>query len=139
MAIEKTFILVKPDGVKKNLVGNILARFEAKGLKIVALKMIVAPKEGAETHYAEHKEKPVFGELVDFITSSPLVAAVIEGENAIKAVRQLNGATNPLEAVPGSIRGDYALTIGENIVHGSDSPEAAAREIANWFKPEEIC
>ena len=139
MAIEKTFILVKPDGVKKNLVGNILARFEAKGLKIVGLKMIVAPKEVAETHYAEHKEKPFFGELVDFITSSPLVAAVIEGENAIKAVRQLNGATNPLEAVPGSIRGDYALTIGENIVHGSDSPEAAAREIANWFKPEEIC
>ena len=139
MAIEKTFILVKPDGVKKNLVGNILARFEAKGLKIVALKMIVASKEVAETHYAEHKEKPFFGELVDFITSSPLVAAVIEGENAIKAVRQLNGATNPLEAVPGSIRGDYALTIGENIVHGSDSPEAAAREIANWFKPEEIC
>ena len=139
MAIEKTFILVKPDGVKKNLVGNILARFEAKGLKIVALKMIVAPKEVAATHYAEHKEKPFFGELVDFITSSPLVAAVIEGENAIKAVRQLNGATNPLEAVPGSIRGDYALTIGENIVHGSDSPEAAAREIANWFKPEEIC
>ena len=139
MAIEKTFILVKPDGVKKNLVGNILARFEAKGLKIVALKMIVAPKEVAEPHYAEHKEKPFFGELVDFITSSPLVAAVIEGENAIKAVRQLNGATNPLEAVPGSIRGDYALTIGENIVHGSDSPEAAAREIANWFKPEEIC
>ena len=139
MAIEKTFILVKPDGVKKNLVGNILARFEAKGLKIVALKMIVAPKEVAENHYAEHKEKPFFGELVDFITSSPLVAAVIEGENAIKAVRQLNGATNPLEAVPGSIRGDYALTIGENIVHGSDSPEAAAREIANWFKPEEIC
>ena len=139
MAIEKTFILVKPDGVKKNLVGNILARFEAKGLKIVALKMIVAPTEVAETHYAEHKENPFFGELVDFITSSPLVAAVIEGENAIKAVRQLNGATNPLEAVPGSIRGDYALTIGENIVHGSDSPEAAAREIANWFKPEEIC
>ena len=139
MAIEKTFILVKPDGVKKNLVGNILARFEAKGLKIVALKMIVAPKEVAATHYAELKENPFFGELVDFITSSPLVAAVIEGENAIKAVRQLNGATNPLEAVPGSIRGDYALTIGENIVHGSDSPEAAAREIANWFKPEEIC
>ena len=139
MAIEKTFILVKPDGVKKNLVGNILARFEAKGLKIVALKMIVAPKAVAETHSAEHKEKPFFGELVDFITSSPLVAAVIAGENAIKAVRQLNGATNPLEAVPGSIRGDYALTIGENIVHGSDSPEAAAREIANWFKPEEIC
>ena len=139
MAIEKTFILVKPDGVKKNLVGNILARFEAKGLKIVALKMIVAPKEVAETHYVEHKEKPFFGELVDFITSSPLVAAVIEGENAIKAVRQLNGATNPLEAVPGSIRGDYALSIGENIVHGSDSPEAAAREIANWFKAEEIC
>ena len=139
MAIEKTFILVKPDGVKKNLIGNILSRFEAKGLKIVALKMIVAPKEVAEVHYAEHKEKPFFGELVDFITSSPLVAAVIEGENAIKAVRQLNGATNPLEAVPGSIRGDYALSIGENIVHGSDSPEAAAREIANWFKAEEIC
>lgn len=139
MAIERTFILVKPDGVKKNLIGNILGRFEAKGLKIVALKLINAPKEVAEVHYAEHKEKPFFGELVDFITSSPLVAAVIEGENAIKAVRQLNGATNPLEAVPGSIRGDYALTIGENIVHGSDSPEAAAREIANWFKAEEIC
>ena len=139
MAIERTFILVKPDGVKKNLIGNILSRFEAKGLKIVALKMIVASKEVAEEHYAEHKAKKFFGELVDFITSAPLVAAVIEGENAVKAVRQLNGATNPLEAVPGSIRGDYGLDIGENIVHGSDSPESAAREIANWFKPEEIC
>ena len=119
MAIEKTFILVKPDAVKKNLVRNILARFEAKGLKIVALKMIVAPKEVAETHYAEHKEKPFFGELVDFITSSPLVAAVIEGENAIKAVRQLNGATNPLEAVPGCrSRERYFRRWSEHSRHG---------------------
>ena len=129
--MEQTLVLVKPDGVKKNLIGDIIARFEHKGLQVAALKL-------AKFHYAEHEGKPFFGELVDFITSAPLVCAVIRGENAIKAVRQLNGATNPIEAVPGSIRGDFALSIGENIVHGSDSPEAAEREINNFFAPEEI-
>jgi len=136
--MEKTLLLIKPDGVKIHAIGEILSRFERKGLTIAALKLINATKAQAEFHYAEHKGKPFFGELVDFITGSPLVAAVIAGDNAIKAVRQLNGATNPLEAVPGSIRGDYGLSIGENIVHGSDSPEAAEREINNFFKKEEI-
>ena len=129
--MEQTLVLVKPDGVKKNLIGDIIARFEHKGL-------VKVTEAQAKFHYAEHEGKPFFGELVDFITSAPLVCAVIRGENAIKAVRQLNGATNPIEAVPGSIRGDFALSIGENIVHGSDSPEAAEREINNFFAPEEI-
>lgn len=137
--IQKTLVLVKPDGVKKHICGEVISRFERKGLSIHAIKMINVPVELAEEHYAEHKGKGFFKALIDFITSGPVLAMVIEGENAVAAVRQINGATNPLEAVPGSIRGDYALTIGENIVHGSDSPEAAAREIANWFKPEEIC
>lgn len=138
MAIEQTLILVKPDGVQKNLIGDILARFEHRGLKIAALKLVKVTEAQAKFHYAEHEGKPFFGELVDFITGAPLVAAVVRGENAIKACRALNGATNPLEAVPGSIRGDYALSVGENIVHGSDSPKAAEREINNFFKPEEI-
>ena len=136
--IEKTLVLVKPDGVKKHICGEVISRFERKGLSIHAIKMINVPVELAEEHYAEHKGKGFFKALIDFITSAPLVCAVIRGENAIKAVRQLNGATNPIEAVPGSIRGDFALSIGENIVHGSDSPEAAEREINNFFTPEEI-
>ena len=136
--MEQTLVLVKPDGVKKNLIGDIIARFEHKGLQVAALKLVKVTEAQAKFHYAEHEGKPFFGELVDFITSGPVAAMVISGENAIKAVRGLMGATNPLESVPGSIRGDFALSIGENIVHGSDSEESAAREINNFFKPEEI-
>jgi nucleoside-diphosphate kinase len=131
--MEKTLILVKPDAFARGLTGEILARFERKGLRIVALKHLTASREIAEQHYAEHSEKPFFGELVDFITSGPLVAAVLEGHEAIKAARQLIGATNPLEAAPGSIRGDFALEVGQNMVHGSDSPESAEREAGIWF------
>jgi nucleoside-diphosphate kinase len=133
MATERTLILVKPDAFARGLTGEILARFERKGLKLVALKLLTTPRETAETHYAEHQERPFFGELVDFITGGPLVAAILEGESAIKAARQLIGATNPLEAATGSIRGDFATLVGENMVHGSDSPESAEREIGIWF------
>jgi nucleoside-diphosphate kinase len=131
--MERTLILVKPDAFSRSLTGEILARFERKGLKIVALKLLTAPRDIAETHYAEHSERPFFGELVDFITGGPLVALILEGESAIKAARQLIGATNPLEAATGSIRGDYAIEVGQNMVHGSDSPESAQREIGIWF------
>ena len=127
--IQKTLVLVKPDGVKKHICGEVISRFERKGLSIHAIKMINVPVELAEEHYAEHKGKT----LIDFITSGPVLAMVIEGENAVAAVRQINGATNPLEAVPGSIRGDFATSIDENVVHASDAPETAAREIALWF------
>jgi nucleoside-diphosphate kinase len=133
MASERTLILVKPDAFARGLTGEILARFERKGLTITQLKHQVTPREVAEEHYAEHKDKPFFGELVDFITGGPLVALVLEGEEAIKAARQLIGATNPLEATPGTIRGDFAIEVGTNMVHGSDSPESADREIALWF------
>ena len=138
MSMEKTLVLVKPDGVRKNLIGEIISRFEKRGLRVAALKMMHMDEALAKKHYAEHDGKPFFGELVEFITSGPVAAMVISGENAIKAVRGQMGATNPLDSVPGSIRGDYALTIGENIVHGSDSEESAAREIKNFFKAEEI-
>ncbi|UTI62371.1 nucleoside-diphosphate kinase [Paraconexibacter antarcticus] len=131
--MEQTLILVKPDAFARGLTGEILSRFERKGLKITALKLIHTPRETAETHYAEHAERPFFGELVDFIVSGPLVALILEGQDAIKAARQLIGATNPLEAATGSIRGDFAIEIGTNMVHGSDSPESAAREIGVWF------
>jgi nucleoside-diphosphate kinase len=131
--MEKTLVLVKPDGVKKHICGEIIARFERKGLAIHAIKMIQVPEELAKKHYAEHEGKGFFKDLIDFITSGPVLAMVIEGENAVKAVRQINGATNPLEAVPGSIRGDFATSIDENVVHASDAPETAAREIALWF------
>jgi nucleoside-diphosphate kinase len=126
-------ILVKPDAFARNLTGEIVARFERKGLKIAALKLVTTPRETAETHYDEHRERPFFGELVDFITSAPLVALILEGQDAITAARQLIGATNPLEAAPGSIRGDFAIEVGQNMVHGSDSPESAEREIGIWF------
>jgi nucleoside-diphosphate kinase len=130
----RTLILVKPDAFGKNLTGEILARFERKGLRIVALERQTLSRETAEEHYAEHKERPFFGELVSFITSGPLVAAVLEGdENTVKAARQVIGATNPIEAAPGTIRGDFALSIGENLVHGSDSDESAAREAKIFF------
>ncbi len=131
---ERTLILIKPDGVRRGLVGEVVSRIERKGLKLVAMDLRVADKATAEEHYAEHKERPFYGELVDFITSAPLVAGVVEGPNAIAAWRQLAGGTNPVEAAtPGSIRGDFALEVSENIVHGSDSPESAEREIGIWF------
>lgn len=136
--MEKTLLLIKPDGVEKNLVGEILARFERKGLKIAAMKLMRVSRKQAEFHYDDLKKKPFFEELLQYMTRSPIVAAVIAGEDAVAAVRQLNGATNPLEANPGSIRGDYGIYIGENIVHGSDSLQAAEREIANFFTKEEI-
>jgi nucleoside-diphosphate kinase len=131
--VSRTLILVKPDAFARGLTGEILARFERKGLKIAALKLVQTPRETAETHYAEHVERPFFGELVDFITSAPLVAAVLEGDDVVKASRQLIGATNPLEANTGSIRGDFAIEVGQNLVHGSDSDESAEREIGIWF------
>jgi nucleoside-diphosphate kinase len=131
--MEKTLILVKPDAFARGLTGEIIARFERKGLRIVALKHMTATREIAETHYAEHAERPFFGELVDFITSAPLVAMVLEGDDAVVAARQLIGATNPLEANTGSIRGDFATQVGQNMVHGSDSGESSARETGIWF------
>jgi nucleoside-diphosphate kinase len=131
--VERTLILVKPDAFERGLTGEILARFERKGLKIVAMKHMTTPRDTAETHYAEHKERPFFGELVEFITGGPLVALVLEGHEAVTAARQVIGATNPLEAAPGSIRGDYGLEVQTNLVHGSDSPESAARETGLFF------
>jgi nucleoside-diphosphate kinase len=131
--MEQTLILVKPDAFARGLTGEIVARFERKGLKIVALKLMTTPRDLAEIHYEEHQERPFFGELVDFITSAPLVAMVLEGDQAVTAARQLIGATNPLEANTGSMRGDFAIAVGQNMVHGSDSPESAQREVGIWF------
>ena len=135
--MSQTLILVKPDAFERSLTGEVLARFERKGLKLRALKMLTATEEIANEHYAEHTEKPFFGELVSFITGGPLVAAVLEGPNAIEAARQVIGSTNPVEAAPGSIRADFALEVTFNMVHGSDSEESAEREIAIWF-PEGV-
>jgi nucleoside-diphosphate kinase len=135
---ERTLVLIKPDGVQRLLTGRILARYEDRGLKLVALKLVHVSADLAERHYAVHREKPFFRGLVDFITSGPLVAAVLEGPNAIAVVRAMNGATRPHEAVPGSIRGDFALETAQNLVHASDSPETAATEIALWFDPSEV-
>ena len=129
----RTLILVKPDAFARGLTGEIIARFERKGLQIVALRAMAVSRELAERHYAEHAERPFFGELVDFITSGPIVAAVLEGTDAVTAARQVIGATNPLEAATGSIRGDFAVQVGQNLVHGSDSEESAARESALFF------
>jgi nucleoside-diphosphate kinase len=131
--MDRTLILVKPDAFARGLTGEIIARFERKGLKIVALRHMTVARELAEDHYAEHSERPFFGELVDFITSGPIAALVLEGPSAVSAARQLIGATDPLEAAPGSIRGDFAIEMGANMVHGSDSPESAAREISLFF------
>jgi nucleoside-diphosphate kinase len=133
--MERTLILVKPDAFARGLSGEIIARFERKGLALVALRHMTVDRELAERHYAEHAERPFFGELVEFITSGPIVAMVLEGPNAVKAARQTIGATDPLEAATGSIRGDFATEMGANMVHGSDSPESAARE-AGLFFPE---
>jgi nucleoside-diphosphate kinase len=131
--MERTLILVKPDAFARSLTGEIIARFERKGLRLAALRQLTMERELAERHYAEHEGKPFYGELVDFITSGPLVAMVLEGESAVAAARQVIGATNPVEAAPGSIRGDFAISVGQNMVHGSDSPESAAREVGLFF------
>ncbi|RLE28979.1 nucleoside-diphosphate kinase [Candidatus Acetothermia bacterium] len=136
--MERTLVLLKPDAVQRRLVGRIISRFEDKGLKIVGMKLMKVTQELAERHYAEHREKPFFGELVSFITSSPIVAMVVEGPGAIDEVRRLMGKTNPREAAPGTIRGDWGLSITMNLVHGSDSPASAAREIPIFFTDEEI-
>jgi len=131
--VDRTLILVKPDAFERQLTGEVIARFERKGLTIAALKRMEVSRETAEQHYAEHSEKPFFGELVDFITGGPLVAIVLEGHEAVAAARQLIGATNPVEAAPGSIRGDLGLEVQTNLVHGSDSAESAGREVALFF------
>lgn len=136
--MEKTFIAIKPDGVQRGLVGEIISRFEQKGFTLVGLKLLNVSKELAESHYGVHKEKPFFAGLVEFITSGPVVAMVWEGDGVIASARKLIGATNPLNAEPGTIRGDFGANIGRNIIHGSDAPETAEQEMALWFKPEEM-
>jgi len=138
MAIERTFSMLKPGVVQRRLAGEILARIERKGLRIVALRMMTIGRELAQTHYAEHRGKPFFGELVDFITSGPVVAMVVEGDGAIATLRRLCGATKAEDALPGTIRGDYAVHTGLNVIHASDSVESAEREIALYFKAEDI-
>jgi len=130
---QRTLILIKPDGVQRNIIGEVISRIESKGLKLVALELRTIDADTAHAHYAEHAEKSFFGELVNFITSGPLVALVAEGERAIEAFRALAGATDPVKAAPGTIRGDFALQVAQNIVHGSDSPESAEREIKIFF------
>ena len=138
MAIERTYAMVKPDGVKRGLVGEVIRRLEQKGFRIVGMKLMQIPRETAERHYGEHQGKPFFEGLVSFITSGPVVAMVVEGENAIGEWRKMMGATNPKDAALGTIRGDFASTIDENVAHGSDAPETAEREIQIFFKPEEL-
>ena len=136
---EKTFIAIKPDGVQRGFISEIIGRFERKGFKLVALKQLIPSKELAQKHYGVHKERPFFNDLVDFISSGPVVAMVWEGEGVISCARKMIGATKPLEAEPGTIRGDLAVNIGRNIIHGSDSPDTASFEINLWFNNEEIC
>jgi nucleoside-diphosphate kinase len=136
--MEKTFLMVKPDGVQRGLIGEIVKRFEQKGFQLIGSKLMVVSREQAETHYAEHNGKPFYGELVDFITSGPVFAMVWQGDQVIALSRIMMGKTNTMDAVPGTIRGDYAVHTGMNIIHGSDSPESAEREISNFFRPEEL-
>jgi nucleoside-diphosphate kinase len=131
--VERTFVMVKPDGVRRRLVGEVIRRIEAKGYSLSAMRLFTIDRDLAESHYGEHKEKPFFSELVSFITSGPVVAMVVEGPESVRGMRQIMGATNPLEASTGSVRGDFATLIGENIVHGSDSPDSATREITLFF------
>jgi nucleoside-diphosphate kinase len=135
---ERTLVLIKPDALERSLAGEILGRLERRGLQIRAAKLVQLDRDLAERHYAEHSEKPFFGELVDFITSAPTLALVVEGESAISVVRTTMGTTNPAEAAPGTIRGDLALAMPDNLVHGSDSPESAEREIVLWFSDSEL-
>ncbi|MBN3958432.1 nucleoside-diphosphate kinase [Nostoc sp. NMS8] len=136
--MERTFLAIKPDGVQRGLVGEIIRRFETKGFTLVGLKFLKVSRELAEQHYGVHRERPFFGSLVEFITSSPVVALVWEGDGVIASARKIIGATNPLTAEPGTIRGDFGLNIGRNLIHGSDAPETAQQEIALWFKDEEL-
>ncbi len=136
--MERTFLAVKPDGVQRGLVGQIIGRFEAKGFTLIGLKMVQVSKDLAEQHYGEHREKPFFAGLVEFITSGPVVAMVWEGKGVIASARKIIGSTNPLNAEPGTLRGDFGVDIGRNIIHGSDAPETAQREISLWFQPEEL-
>jgi nucleoside-diphosphate kinase len=138
VAVERSLILIKPDAVERRLAGEILGRIERRGLTVRAAKLMRVERELGETHYAEHREKPFFGELVDFITSGPTYALVVEGEGAIATLRTTIGATNPADATPGSIRGDLAVAMPDNLVHGSDSAESAEREIALWFPDDEL-
>lgn len=138
MAVQRTFFMIKPNGVERGLVGEIIRRMEQRGLRVLGLKLMSVSTDLAEAHYEEHRDKPFFGELVEFITSGPVVAMVLEGERAIPVVRTMMGATDPIDAAPGTIRGDFALLMGENIVHGSDSPESAEREIGLYFTNAEL-
>jgi nucleoside-diphosphate kinase len=138
MAVERTLILIKPDAVGRALAGEILARIERRGFRVVAGKLMRVTRDLGERHYDEHREKPFFGELVEFITSAPTWALIVEGESAVATLRKTIGATNPADAEPGSIRGDLAVSMPDNLVHGSDSPESAQREIALWFSDDEL-
>jgi len=138
LKMQKTLVLIKPDAIERGLAGEIISRLERKGLKIIALKMLQMDKSMAERHYAIHEGKPFFPALVDFITSSPIIAAVVEGKNAVEVVRRMMGETDPLHAAPGTIRGDFGLDIGRNLIHGSDSEENAQEEINLFFSEEEI-
>ena len=138
MAQERTLVLVKPDAVQRGLIGEVIRRIEARGLKLVALKLMRVTEELAGRHYAEHREKPFFGGLVSFITSAPVAAMVWEGPGAVAMVRTMMGATNPANAAPGTIRGDLAVDFGMNVIHGSDSPESAEREVSLFFSPDEV-
>jgi len=131
--METTLVLIKPGGVKRNLIGEITRRIEARGLKVVGLKLINAPRETVEAHYDEHRERPFFTSVCDYLVSGPIVALAVQGENATKAIRAMMGATNPLDSAPGTVRGDFALTIDDNLTHSSSDPEAAARELQLWF------
>lgn len=136
--MERTFIMVKPDGVQRNLIGEVISRFEAKGFTLVGLKLLSVSRELAEKHYDVHKDKPFFNSLVDFIISAPVAAMVWEGNDVVTSARKLIGATNPISAEPGTIRGDYGVNIGRNLIHGSDAVETAQREIALWFSEDEL-
>ena len=138
MAAERTLVLIKPDAIRRSLAGEIMARFEDRGLQLRAARLVTVDRSLAEEHYAEHTEKPFFGELVDFITSGPTLALVLEGEGAITVVRTTMGATNPADAAPGTIRGDLSLSMPDNLVHGSDSPDSAKREIELWFSDDAL-
>ncbi len=136
--MERTFLAIKPDGVQRKLIGEIIRRFEAKGFTLVGLKLMSVSRELAETHYGVHRERPFFPGLVDFITSGPVVAMVWEGKGVIASARKIIGATNPLNSEPGTLRGDFGVDVGRNIIHGSDAPETAEQEIKLWFKPEDL-
>jgi nucleoside-diphosphate kinase len=138
MAVERTLVLVKPDAMRRQLAGEIVARLERRGLQLRAARLLTVDRELGEEHYAEHAGKPFFGELIEFITSGPTLALAVEGEGAVTSVRTTMGATNPAEAAPGTIRGDFALSMPDNLVHGSDSNESAAREIALWFPDDDL-